>query len=92
MFVHWTVLFTPMTTVIVDGLNEKLLIETLTVDWECTTGAPSVANTPAENNPATRTKAIRLDCKLVACVRMFLFKRPEPVLRYEGFSKSLPTH
>ena len=53
MLVQVTVLFTPITTVMLLGLKEKFLMLMLTVLWAVATGADERANRPAKASTAT---------------------------------------
>lgn len=50
-------MFTPITTVIVGGLNEKLLIVTFTVVVACAAGVRAAANPAAQRADTRRTMA-----------------------------------
>lgn len=47
-------MLTPMTTVIVEGVNEKLLIVTLTVACATVTGAYEIAENDSAMTPSNR--------------------------------------
>lgn len=59
LLVQVTVLFTPITTVMLLGLKEKFLMLTLTVLWAVATGADEMAKRPATASTATTSASPR---------------------------------